>query len=178
MKLGNIDKERPPLLSKLALDFPEYEEDIIKLISAFSELIKEESNKPIVLDQAFHNRLIERSGANDIITLIFMGNFIQRMDHSASSKFSFQNWDGKIPLSDLFKSENLPNKEEMFIDQRFIDYLNVHQDESDKIHWRQFEGLVAEFFYRKGYKVTLGEGRNDGGIDIFAIKDNQVKKKA
>jgi restriction system protein len=177
VKLGNSDKERPSLLSKLVLDFPEYEEDIINLISAFSEIIEGESNKPIVIDQEFHNKLTQKSDANHIITFIFIKNTVQYMDHSASNSFSAQNWDGKVPLSDLFDSENLPNREELFIDQRFIDYLNVHQNESDKIHWRQFEGLVAEFFNRNGYKVTLGEGRNDGGIDIYAVKDNEISKK-
>lgn len=177
VKLGNTDNESPPLLSTLVLDFPEHQEDISKLISAFSELIRDEANKPIVIDQEFHNRLTEISGANDIITFAFIKNMIQQMDHSATSNFSSQGWDGKVPLSNLFESENLPNREDLFIDQRFIDYLSVHQDKSDKIHWRQFEGLVAEFFNRNGYKVTLGEGRNDGGIDIYAIKENEINKK-
>ena len=41
----------------------------------------------------------------------------------------------------------------------------------DHLHWREFEELVAELLQRDGYEVTLGHGRNDGGVDIIAVKD-------
>ncbi len=33
------------------------------------------------------------------------------------------------------------------------------------MHWRQFEGFTCEFFEREGFKVEIGAGRDDGGID-------------
>jgi restriction system protein len=37
---------------------------------------------------------------------------------------------------------------------------------SDRINWRKFEGLTAEFFDRSGFEVKIGRGRNDDGIDV------------
>ncbi|WP_181281603.1 restriction endonuclease [Aeromonas veronii] len=34
------------------------------------------------------------------------------------------------------------------------------------MNWRKFEALTAEYFERSGYRVEIGEGRNDGGVDI------------
>ncbi len=34
------------------------------------------------------------------------------------------------------------------------------------MHWRKFEGLTAEFFKREGFRVQLGPGSNDGGVDL------------
>ena len=36
----------------------------------------------------------------------------------------------------------------------------------DEINWRKFEGLTAEFFERAGFKVKIGPGRGDGGVDV------------
>ncbi len=33
------------------------------------------------------------------------------------------------------------------------------------MHWRKFEQLTAEFYERAGYKVELGPGGNDDGVD-------------
>ncbi len=80
-------------------------------------------------------------------------------------------WDGAIDLRDLFKSEDAPSFPETYFDQRFIDYLWAQGEDLTEIHWRQFERLTAEYFKREGYRVTLGPGRADGGIDIHAAKD-------
>ena len=36
------------------------------------------------------------------------------------------------------------------------------------MHWRKFEELTAEFFHREGYKVQIGPGSNDDGVDVRA----------
>lgn len=71
-----------------------------------------------------------------------------------------------VDLGKLFQSEELPVDSNCYFDQRFINYLNAHPDKLRDIHWRQFEGLTAEWFQRNGYDVELGPGRNDGGIDV------------
>ncbi|MBU0723342.1 MAG: restriction endonuclease [Alphaproteobacteria bacterium] len=71
-----------------------------------------------------------------------------------------------IALSALFKSEKLPVEADRFFDQRFINYLGAQPDKLDAMHWRQFEGLTAEWFQREGYSVELGTGRSDGGVDV------------
>jgi len=174
--LGNRESRQAPLLSKLAFDFPEYQDDLTSLVKSFSEYTKENEG-PLIINQEFHDKLKEESGADDLITLLFIQNMIQTLDSSITNKFSIENWDGEIPLNDLFHSENLPNNKNKFIDQRFIDYLHAQKQDVDGIHWRQFEALTAEFFHRNDYKVTLGKGRNDGGIDVYAIKENKDTKK-
>jgi len=85
-------------------------------------------------------------------------------------------WDGKIPLNDLFESEAIPASTtgESYFDQRFIDYLAAQPQDLTSIKWRQFEYLTAEYFKRNGYDVTVGRGRKDGGVDIFATKLNEI----
>ncbi|MBV7518926.1 restriction endonuclease [Ensifer sp. ENS12] len=71
-----------------------------------------------------------------------------------------------IALDALFASEKLPAEPECYFDQRFINYLANQPERLKDIHWRQFEGLTAEWFQRAGYSVELGPGRNDGSIDV------------
>jgi restriction system protein len=77
-------------------------------------------------------------------------------------------WENIIELKSLFESEKLDAHYGNFFDQRFIDYLNRNFSEVDKINWRKFEQLSAEFFDRAGFSVKLGKGRNDDGVDIRA----------
>jgi restriction system protein len=72
----------------------------------------------------------------------------------------------RIALDALFASEQLPVEPERYFDQRFINYLANQPERLKDIHWRQFEGLTAEWFQRAGYSVELGPGRNDGSIDV------------
>lgn len=174
--LGNRDSMPAPFLSKLAIDFPEYRDDFANLVKVLSEFTMK-NEEPLVINQEFQDMLKEKSGADELRTILFIKSIIQTFDHSVTNKFSIECWDGEIPLSDLFHSENLPDNKDEFIDQRFIDYLNAQKKDIDGIHWRQFEALTAEFFHRNGYIVTLGKGRNDGGIDVYAIKENKETKK-
>lgn len=83
------------------------------------------------------------------------------------------NWEGLVCLGDLFHSESLSAENGRFIDQRFIDYLGPNFERIGEIHWRQFEALSAEYFQRNGYHVKIGEGRNDGGVDVRAWKEDE-----
>lgn len=75
-------------------------------------------------------------------------------------------WADEVELEELFASEKLETQHGRFLDQRFIDYLDRNFDRIDEIHWRKFEGLAAEFFEREGYRVEMGPGRGDEGVDI------------
>lgn len=75
-------------------------------------------------------------------------------------------WKNVVDLNDLFSSEGLEAQYGTFIDQRYIDYLHRNFESIDKINWRKFEGLTAEYFERQGYVVDIGPGRNDDGIDV------------
>lgn len=85
-------------------------------------------------------------------------------------------WNGLIPLSNLFDSEAIPINTipEQYFDQRYIDYLSVNTNQIRNVQWRQFEYLTAEYFRRNGYQVKIGAGRGDGGIDVTAKKDEKI----
>lgn len=75
-------------------------------------------------------------------------------------------WESPIELRGLFESESLDAMYGRFIDQRYLNYLSINNEKLGSMHWRKFEALTAEYFERKGYKVEIGIGRNDGGIDV------------
>lgn len=75
-------------------------------------------------------------------------------------------WKDTAELRELFASESLDTMYGKFLDQRFIDYLGQNFEKIGEIHWRKFEGLAGEFFEREGFRVDLGPGRNDDGIDL------------
>lgn len=85
-------------------------------------------------------------------------------------------WDGMIPLNDLFESEDIPpnTTSEHYFDQRYIDYLGAQPHEIERIHWRQFEFLTAEFFRRHGYLVTITPPRGDGGVDVIVKREGEI----
>lgn len=85
-------------------------------------------------------------------------------------------WKNKVELEELFKSESLKTYYGNFIDQRYIDYLSNNLDDIGEIQWRKFEALTGEFFKRLGYEVTLGRGRNDGGIDVRVWRNAEDKE--
>jgi restriction system protein len=75
-------------------------------------------------------------------------------------------WKDVVELESLFKDEKLDAAYGRFFDQRFIDYLHRNFPDIDDINWRKFEGLAAEFFDREGFRVDIGPGRADEGVDI------------
>lgn len=75
-------------------------------------------------------------------------------------------WKDVIPLDGLFSRSSDKAAHGEFIDQRMIDFLSTNSDQLFNMHWRKFEELVAEYFYRQGCKVELGPGQNDDGVDI------------
>ncbi|MCL7493202.1 restriction endonuclease [Streptomyces sp. MCA2] len=75
-------------------------------------------------------------------------------------------WNDVLDLSELFSTESVMASYGRFFDQRFVNYLAANYDAVGTIHWRKFEGLVAEYFHRAGFQVEIGPGRNDNGVDI------------
>lgn len=75
-------------------------------------------------------------------------------------------WNDVLALADLFSSDSTTASCGRFFDQRHINYLVSNYEDLGSIHWRKFEALVAERFYRMGFEVELGPGRNDNGVDL------------
>lgn len=83
-------------------------------------------------------------------------------------------WNNPLSLNKLFTGTSDIPENGRFIDQRFINYLCKNTSKLPSIHWRKFEELAAEFFDREGYKVELGPGSNDDGVDIRIWKTDSI----
>ncbi|MFD9224845.1 restriction endonuclease [Streptomyces sp. NPDC060064] len=81
-------------------------------------------------------------------------------------------WERILDLAELFSSESVMASYGKFFDQRFVNYLAANYEAIGAIHWRKFEGLVAEYFDRQGFRVEIGPGRNDNGVDIRVWEDS------
>ena len=100
------------------------------------------------------------------IAITWLDAFILRQHVSPWASNRWFDWEDTAELRDLFDSESLETQYGSFIDQRFLDYLARDFSRIDKMNWRKFEGLTGEFFERAGFRVEMGPGRGDGGIDI------------
>jgi restriction system protein len=91
----------------------------------------------------------------------------QGMDLNPHSSIRAVDWNEPLALKKLFTGsiKEVPVLGK-FIDQRFVNYLSNNLDRLPQMHWRKFEELTAEFFDREGFKVELGPGSNDDGVDV------------
>lgn len=55
------------------------------------------------------------------------------------------------------------------------EYFARHPEEMKSMSPRRFEELIAEVFRRLGFEVELTKQTHDGGIDIIAIRDLEVR---
>lgn len=63
------------------------------------------------------------------------------------------------------------------IDSKLITYFFNNPNELKIMNRRLFEELVAELFHGFGYDVELTKQTRDGGKDIIAIKNDEIKVK-
>lgn len=75
-------------------------------------------------------------------------------------------WESPLELKKLFTGTDQAPEEGSFIDQRFLDYLSNNTNRLQDMHWRKFEELTAEYFEREGFRVEIGPGSNDDGVDV------------
>lgn len=61
------------------------------------------------------------------------------------------------------------------VGQRLIEYFAFHPDEMKSMDRRKFEEFVAELFKAFGYDVELTKCTRDGGKDIIAVRQAEVK---
>ncbi len=139
------------------------------VIKAFSEEI--ETGNYQTIGQEVCDVVKSKTGASDLLVDSVFLMFADVLERTASvflpqPRHSEASWDGIIPLSGLFNNETIPNNPDVYLDQRFLDYLTAQPDDFQKMHWRNFERFVAEFFSRQGYVIKLGRGTKDGGVDV------------
>ncbi len=87
-------------------------------------------------------------------------------------------WKDVRDLEELFSSERLESPHGTYFNQRFANFLAANFNAVDQMHWRQFEGLAAEYFKGEGFAVELGPGRGDGGVDIRLWPNDEAKQSA
>ena len=83
-------------------------------------------------------------------------------------------WEDEAELEELFRSEGLETLYGSFFDQRYIDYLHRNFEDIDRVNWRKFEGLTGEYFDRQGFRVEMGPGRGDDGVDVRVLPGREV----
>lgn len=174
VSIGELSDSHPFPLLKLYNRLPEHQDDIEKVIGVYEQCLEWHIKKYGVkkpLGNDFVSCLEKKSGVPRKVADLVFYSFAQTLNRSITYEQSIKKWDGVVKLSDLFESEVLPNIPDTYFDQRYIDYLSNNTNSLYGINWRQFEGLTAEFFNRNGFKVKLGSGRKDGGIDVFAVNN-------
>lgn len=60
------------------------------------------------------------------------------------------------------------------ISNELIAYLKKHPKELHNIRPRQFEELIAEILFKKGWEIQLTPETRDGGYDIYAISNSTL----
>ncbi|MDP3541641.1 MAG: restriction endonuclease [Elusimicrobiota bacterium] len=173
-KLGVIESPRQTLLGKGFRD--RYKADtkkfdladkIIKIFLVEMPKATAKAGKDKIDLTPFVEECARQHGKDGLdLGLAFVDDVMGSLQSSPWSNFRRVDWTDTAQLKDLFESEGLTTLYGRFFDQRYIDYLGQNFDEIDKINWRKFEGLTAEFFEREGFRAEIGPGRDDGNIDV------------
>jgi len=177
--IGELDDSDPLPMLKTMMKHPEFQDDFARITNVFPRALTwHQQNYGIAtpLGENFANYLAREGHASEIAVTMFLLSMTQHLNRSMTYTRQIKTWNGVAKLSSLFESEELPNLPETYFDQRYIDFIAKNTNSLYSMHWRQFEGLTAEFFSRTGFDVKIGPGRKDGGVDVFAVdkKSNQV----
>lgn len=137
------------------------------VINAFTEEIRNGKHKEIGKEVC--DAIKRKTGDSDLLVdsiFLMLAETIERSASVLLPQNAKESWDGVVPLSYFFSNETIPDNPDAYLDQRFLDYITAQPDDFHRMHWRNFERFVAEFFSRQGYDVKLGPGTKDGGVDI------------
>lgn len=137
------------------------------VIKTFSEEI--ETGNYQIIGKEICDAVKRKTGASDLLVgsvFLMFADVLERSANVLLTRHSEASWDGVVPLSDFFSNETIPDNSDAYLDQRFLDYLTAQPDDFHRMHWRNFERFVAEFFSRQGYDIKLGPGTKDGGVDV------------
>ncbi|RBB37277.1 restriction endonuclease [Burkholderia reimsis] len=116
---------------------------------------------PIVLE-AYHQ--FGKLGAQ--IAIEYIDVFDRALRLYPHSGPRYVEWAYALSLDGLFTGTDLPPEVGTYIDQRYINFLYKNPEKLGEMHWRKFEELTSEFFVREGFRVEIGPGSNDDGVDV------------
>lgn len=173
-KLGNTPKPKIESVTDLMIKYsndPEKNKIFQSVLSAFMQLLSTGTpGKPIDPTRA----MLEIFSEHGQVGVNLFSEITSAYDQSSHSSpwlsYRTVDWEDIIELDELFKSESMKVSYGEYIDQRFIDYLYQNFPDIDKIHWRKFEQLIAEYFHKNEWGVEIGPGRDDDGVDIRISK--------
>lgn len=60
------------------------------------------------------------------------------------------------------------------LNSELYDYLKNRPYQLQKLHWRDFENLVAALLESQGYQTEVGPGRDDGGVDVRLLQRDPI----
>ena len=169
--------ESSPLVTLSVLnafkDFPETMEVMSYAIAEMDPRLKGGPGVSIKVDDILSNAEERWGLTGRQVAERFFVELNARLFTSPWTEVARKAYDTRISLRDLFTSRELPSAIQQFFDQRYTDYLDANGNDITKMHWRQFEGLVAEALVQAGFRVEIGPGSNDDGVDIRAWDPNQ-----
>ncbi|HDO8003185.1 restriction endonuclease [Legionella pneumophila serogroup 1] len=129
--------------------------------NALKKEVKEWDPKPLFIESL---KQFGKDGVTVLSEFLACQHAYQML--SFDTNLRYDDWSSTVSLSDLFLSQKNNSESNKFFDQRYIDYLYKNYSSIEKIHWRKFEELTAEYFQSQGFKVEIGPGSNDDGVDI------------
>ena len=60
------------------------------------------------------------------------------------------------------------------LNAELYEYFGKNSDQLTRLHWREYEKLIAELLQAQGFQVELGPGSADGGVDIRLIQRDPI----
>ena len=60
------------------------------------------------------------------------------------------------------------------LNEELYEYFGKNSEQLARLHWREYEKLIAELLQAQGFQVELGPGSADGGVDIRLIQRDPI----
>ena len=60
------------------------------------------------------------------------------------------------------------------LNQTLYQYFSMNPHHLYRLHWRDFEKLIAELMESQGFQVQLGPGQGDGGVDVALLQRDPI----
>ncbi|KSQ21773.1 restriction endonuclease [Pseudomonas aeruginosa] len=138
-------------------------------LEMFTQMVQEaqaRADKSIDI-KAFVNRCKRELGLVGMkMALDHIKELANKLRASPFAQGRWVEWESPLELKLLFKGTAEAPEVGKFIDQRYLDYLSNNVHRIGEMHWRKFEELTAEYFEREGFRVEIGPGSNDDGVDV------------
>ncbi|MDE0211399.1 MAG: restriction endonuclease, partial [Boseongicola sp.] len=60
------------------------------------------------------------------------------------------------------------------LNSELYEYFATTPEQLYRLHWRDFEKLIAELMEAQGFQVEIGPGQGDGGIDLTLLQRDPI----